>query len=192
MVKAGIGIQSKRLLLRRWKDSDLEPFAALNADPEVMRYFPTPMTRQDSDAFAQRIEENFERDDFGLWAIEVIGGPAFIGFTGLSRPSFEAHFTPAVEIGWRLARSAWGHGYATEAASASLAHGFDLAGLREVVSFTSTLNTPSQRVMQRLGMSHDPAEDFEHPRVPPGDPLRPHVLYRLTAESWYSTHKTGS
>jgi ribosomal-protein-alanine N-acetyltransferase len=121
----------------------------------------------------------FDRIGFGLWAVEVAATGEFIGFTGLSPVSFDAHFTPAIEIGWRLARHAWGHGYATEAARAAIAFGFDVADLREIVSFTSKTNLRSQRVMQRLGMTHDPADDFDHPRLALTDPLRPHVLYRL-------------
>ncbi|WP_246002004.1 GNAT family N-acetyltransferase [Allorhizocola rhizosphaerae] len=175
----GAGIQTKRLLLRGWRETDLDPFAALNADPEVMEHFPAPLSQEQSDVMVARIEQGFTRHGFGLWALEIAATGEFIGFTGLSPVSFEAHFTPAVEIGWRLARHAWGHGYATEAARAAIAFGFDIARLREIVSFTSRTNVRSQRVMQRLGMTRDPADDFEHPRLSPGGPLRPHVLYRL-------------
>jgi RimJ/RimL family protein N-acetyltransferase len=173
-------LRTERLLLRQWRDEDLEPFAELNADPETMRFFVSPQARAESDAFAERSRQQIEDEGWGLWAVEVGGGAPFIGFVGLARPSFEAHFTPAVEVGWRLARGHWGHGYATEAARAALAYGFDELALDEIVSFTSPLNEPSRRVMERLGMSHDPADDFEHPRVPAGHPLRPHVLYRLS------------
>ncbi len=155
----------------------------MNADPEVMEHFTAPLTRQQSDTMVGRIEENFDRHGFGLWAVEVLATGEFVGFTGLQPVTFEARFTPAVEVGWRLTRAAWGHGYATEAARAATAFGFDIAGLREIVSFTSETNVRSQRVMQRLGMTHDPADDFGHPRIPLGHPLRPHVLYRLRVVS---------
>ena len=174
-------LRTERLLLRQWRDDDLEPFAALNGDAETMRYFPAPLTRAESDGLARRAREQIEAEGWGLWAVEVEGGAPFVGFVGLGRPSFEAHFTPAVEVGWSLAREHWGHGYATEAGRAALRYGFDELGLAEIVSITSRLNEPSRRVMERLGMERDPADDFEHPRVPEGHPLRPHVLYRLRA-----------
>ena len=171
------------LLLRQWRDEDRAPFAALNADPEVMRYFPAALTRAQSDEFAGYCQAEIERQGWGLWAVEVRDGPSFVGFVGLDRPTFEADFMPAIEVGWRLDRPYWGHGYATEAASASLSFAFDQLDCPEVVSFTSVLNERSRRVMQRLGMTHDPADDFDHPRVTDGS-LRRHVLYRLTAERW--------
>ncbi len=175
-------LTTERLLLRRWRDADLEPFAALNADPGTMRFFPATLTREESDGYAERISRQIEEQGWGLWAVEVPGDAAFAGFVGLARPSFEAHFTPAVEVGWRLARAHWGKGYATEAGRAALAFGFAELGLEEIVSFTSPANEPSWRVMERLGMSRDPADDFEHPRLPQGHPLRPHVLYRSRAD----------
>jgi RimJ/RimL family protein N-acetyltransferase len=177
-------IRTERLVLRRWLPRDRGPFAAMNADPEVMAHFPALLSREASDALVERIEAGFDQHGFGLWAVEVRSAGAFIGFTGLAVPGFEAAFMPAVEIGWRLQRSAWGQGYATEAARAALAVAFDEIGLREVVSFTSTVNERSRAVMHRLGMAHDPADDFDHPRVPPGSTLRRHVLYRLTANRW--------
>jgi RimJ/RimL family protein N-acetyltransferase len=177
-------LTTDRLLLRQWKDSDYEPFAALNADPAVMEHFPAPMTTEASDGFVDRIRGDLDRRGFGLWALEVRDTGEFIGFTGLSVPSFEAHFTPAVEVGWRLAKGAWGNGYATEAALASLAYGFQTAGLEEIVSFTATPNLPSQRVMERIGMTHDEAGDFDHPRLEPGHRLERHVLYRITRAQW--------
>src|SRR5690242_1700060 len=170
-----------RLKLRQWRDADLAPFAALNADPEVMRYFPSTLTQQQSDEFAGYAHDTIERQGWGLWAVEVGGGPPFIGFVGLNRVSFEEHFTPAVEVGWRLARPFWGNGYATEAATAAVSFAFERLDLDEVVSFTSTTNEPSIRVMRRLGMRHDVAGDFDHPRVAEGSPLRRHILYRLGA-----------
>ena len=177
----GPELHTARLLLRRWRYADREPFAAINADPEVMRHFERPLTRTQSDALVDAIERGFAADGFGLWAVELRATGELIGFTGLARPSFDAHFTPAVEIGWRLARRAWGQGYATEAARAALEFAFGPARLAEVVSFTATENERSQAVMRRLGMSHDPAGDFEHPKLPPGHRLRPHVLFRIAA-----------
>lgn len=173
-----------RLRLRPWRDSDLEPFAALNADPQVMRWFPSTLTRRQSNDLADRIRTRMEADGFGMWAVEITGVAPFIGFVGLARVTFEAGFTPAVEIGWRLARAHWGRGYAPEAARASLAFAFDHLGLSEVVSFTAVDNHPSRRVMDKSGLLHHPAEDFEHPRVPMGHPLRRHVLYRISRDTW--------
>ncbi len=170
-------IETERLVLRRWQEKDREPFAALNADPEVMEYFPATLTRERSDALADRVAAEFDDCGFGLWAVELSG--TFIGFTGLSVPRFTAHFTPCVEIGWRLARSAWGHGYATEAARAALRHGFGELGLKEIVSFTARQNMRSQRVMERIGMTRDPEGDFDHPALAEDSPLRRHVLYRV-------------
>jgi RimJ/RimL family protein N-acetyltransferase len=177
-------LTTDRLLLRQWVDADREPFAAMNADPAVMEHFPATMTREQSDALVDRIIEGWGTHGFGLWALEVRETGRFIGFTGLSVPGFEAHFTPAVEVGWRLSKDAWGNGYATEAARASLAYGFGPAGLAEIVSFTTTTNVPSQRVMQRIGMSHDPADDFDHPRLEQGHRLQRHVLYRISRAQW--------
>jgi RimJ/RimL family protein N-acetyltransferase len=169
-------IRTDRLLLRRWTDADREPFAALNADPEVMEHFPATLTRPQSDAVVDRIEAGFAERGWGLWAVEAPEG--FVGFTGLSVPAFEADFLPAVEVGWRLARSAWARGYATEAASAALRYAFEEVHLTEVVSFTAATNTRSERVMQRLGMRR--AGEFDHPVLPQGHRLRRHVLYRIT------------
>nr|BFE37607.1 GNAT family N-acetyltransferase [Actinomadura rugatobispora] len=177
-------LSTARLLLRPWLPSDRAPFAALNADPDVMEHFPARLTPAQSDALADRIQDGFDRNGFGLWAVEITATGEFIGFTGLSVPSFTAHFTPAVEIGWRLARHAWGHGYATEAARRALAHGFQDLGLGEIVSFTTPANLRSQAVMTRIGMTRDPDGDFEHPLVPVGSPVRPGVLYRLDAATW--------
>jgi RimJ/RimL family protein N-acetyltransferase len=177
-------LRTERLLLRQWRDEDLDPFAALNADPETMRYFPAPPSRDESDALAERSRRHIEEEGWGLWAVEVVDGPSFVGFVGLARPTFDADFMPTVEVGWRLGREHWGNGYATEAGRAALAYGFEEIGVPEIVSFTARLNEPSWRVMQRLGMRHDEAGDFEHPRVPVGHPLRPHVLYRLSDADW--------
>ncbi len=185
-------LRTERLVLRQWRDEDLGPFAELNADAETMRYFPAPPSREESDALAERARRQIEAEGWGLWAVEVAGSASFIGFVGLARPSFEEHFTPAVEVGWRLAREHWGRGYATEAGRAAVSHGFEELGLDEIVSFTSRLNEPSWRVMERLGMSRDPSEDFEHPRVPLGHPLRLHVLYRLSRAAWAVSRAAGS
>jgi RimJ/RimL family protein N-acetyltransferase len=167
------------LLLRPWRDSDLPTFAALNADPRVMEFLPTVLDRVASDAMATRIRDHFARHGFGLWAVEVPGGSDFIGFVGLHIPTFETHFTPCVEIGWRLAYDHWGRGHATTAARRALDFAFAKLNCSEVVSFTVPHNVRSRRVMERLGMTHDADDDFDHPVLPAGHPLRRHVLYRL-------------
>lgn len=171
-------IRTDRLLLRRWRPEDREPFAALNADPRVTEFLGA-LSREESDALAARIEAGFEQRGYGSWAVEVRGGAAFAGFVGLSVPRFEAHFAPCVEIGWRLAAQHWGHGYATEGARAALAFGFGTLGLEEIVAFTAPRNVRSRRVMEKIGMTYDPADDFDHPLLPEGHPLRRHVLYRI-------------
>ncbi|AMB60541.1 GNAT family acetyltransferase [Microterricola viridarii] len=185
----GPRLVTERLLLRRWTPADRAPFAALNADPRVMEHFPSTLDAAASDAMIERIEQGFERAGFGLWAVERRDTGEFIGFVGLSRPGFTAHFTspehPAVEVGWRLAADAWGNGYASEAASAALAFGFEQLGLGEIVSFTALGNLRSRKVMERIGMTHDPADDFDHPALPRTDRLSRHVLYRARPrESW--------
>ena len=145
-----------------------------------MEFFPSTLTREQSDEFADRIEAHFEEHEFGLWAVEVRDDADFIGYVGLSTPSFDAHFMPAVEVGWHLARAYWGSGFALEAARAAIADGFERIGLAEIVSFTSPLNVRSIRVMERLGMTRNPADDFDHPRLPQGHRLRRHVLYRIS------------
>lgn len=172
------GSMGDAIRLRAWRDSDREPFAALNADPEVMEHFPAPLSREQSDAMVDRIAAHHTEHGYGLWALEVDG--RFAGFVGLSMATFEAPFTPAVEIGWRLARWSWGRGAASTGARRVLraAPGF---GIEEVLSFTATSNVRSAAVMERIGMVRDPDGDFEHPRVPEGSPLRPHVLYRWRA-----------
>jgi RimJ/RimL family protein N-acetyltransferase len=172
-------LRTERLIMRRWRDEDREPFAALTADPEVMEHFPALLSRTEADEFVDERVAEFEERGWGLWALEVAESGAFIGYTGLAVPSFEAHFMPAVEIGWRMARGAWGHGYATEAARAALAFGFGELGLEEIVSFTAVGNARSRAVMERIGMHHDAAGDFDHPRLPEGHRLSRHVLYRL-------------
>ena len=172
-------LPTARLLLRAWRDADRPALAALNADPAVMEFFPGVLDRVGSNAMADRIAAHWAERGFGLWAVEVPGAAPFIGYVGLSVPRFEAAFTPCVEIGWRLAAAHWGRGYATEAARAALAFGFGELGLAEIVSFTVPANARSRAVMERLGMRRDPAGDFDHPLLPPGHPLRRHVLYRL-------------
>jgi ribosomal-protein-alanine N-acetyltransferase len=174
-------IETDRLLLRRWQPSDREPFAAMNHDPQVMQYFPALLTPMESDHLIDRAEDHFEQHGFGPWAAELRGSHEFIGFIGLSIPNFEAPFMPAVEIGWRLASAHWGMGLATEGAKAAMRHGFAFLKLPGLVSFTVPANTRSRRVMEKLGMTHDPVDDFEHPNLPEGHPLRRHVLYRLAA-----------
>jgi RimJ/RimL family protein N-acetyltransferase len=168
-----------RLLLRHWREEDREPWAALGADPEVMRHFPAMLSRAESDAFVDGVGAQLEQRGWGLWAVEERSSGRFLGFTGLNVPRFEAHFTPAIEIGWRLRRDAWGSGFATEAARGALTVAFEDLELPEVVSFTATGNERSQAVMRRIGMTHDPAEDFDHPALAEDSPLRRHVLYRL-------------
>ena len=177
-------IQTERLILRGWRVADLVPFAAMNADPEVMEHFPSLLSREDSDAFVGRQVDGWAANGFGLWVVERSADGAFLGFTGLARPRFDAPFMPAVEVGWRFARAAWGQGYATEAARAAVAHGFEVVGLDQIVSFTSPANVRSWRVMERIGMAHDAADDFDHPRLPEGHPLRRHLLYRLRRADW--------
>jgi RimJ/RimL family protein N-acetyltransferase len=171
-------ITTARLLLRQWRESDREPFARMNADPRVMEFYPARLSRAESDAAADRIAAHFERRGFGLFAAELLGNGAFAGYIGLSVPGFEAHFTPCVEIGWRLAAEYWGQGLATEGAAAALSYGFEALKLDEIVSFTVPANVRSRRVMEKNGMRYDAAGDFDHPNLPEGHPLRRHVLYR--------------
>ncbi len=172
-------VETERLLLREWRAEDFDPFARMCADPRVMEFFPATLTLEETAAAMQRGRAHWERYGFGWWAAELKETGAFIGFIGLAVPAFEAHFTPCVEIGWRLAAEYWGHGLATEGARASLRYGFETLGLAEIVSFTTMRNVRSRRVMEKIGMSHDPADDFDHPRIPEGHPLRRHVLYRI-------------
>jgi RimJ/RimL family protein N-acetyltransferase len=172
-------LTTERLLLRQWREADREPFAALNADPAVMEHFPRTLTRHEADALIDRHQERLIAGEPGLFAVEVRETGAFIGFIGLAVPAFETAFTPCVEVGWRLARGAWGHGYASEGGRAALDHGFSTLKLPEIVSFTWEGNLRSRAVMERIGMVRDRAGDFEHPNLEPGHRLRPHVLYRV-------------
>ena len=151
----------------------------MNADPRVMGFLPRPLSLQQSDSFVDQIEAGFEQNGFGLYATELIADGSFVGYIGLAAPGFPAHFTPCVEIGWRLAAAHWGRGLATEGGQAIVQHAFGDLGLKELVSFTVPANIRSRRVMEKLGMTHNPAEDFDHPGLPEGHPLRRHVLYRL-------------
>ncbi|MFZ5442645.1 MAG: GNAT family N-acetyltransferase [Myxococcota bacterium] len=169
-------LRTARLVLREWRDDDLAPFAALNGDPEVMRHFPSTLERAESDALAARLGALVAQQGWGLWAVEHEG--AFVGFIGLSRPRFTAPFTPCIELGWRLARHAQGRGLATEGARAALGFALEHLPGERLVSFTVPQNTASRRVMEKLGLTHEPADDFEHPLLPEGHPLRRHVLYR--------------
>jgi ribosomal-protein-alanine N-acetyltransferase len=183
-MRRGPTIATPRLILRRWVKEDLRPFVALNADPAVMEHFPTTIDEAETAILIARFELTFEEHGFGIWAVEIAWARTLIGFCGLLPVEFDAPFTPAVEIGWRFAHASWGNGYATEAAEAAMTHGFDVSGLDEIVSFTVPANVRSRRVMERLGMRRDPNGDFDHPRLPNGDPLRPHVLYRMSAAEW--------
>jgi RimJ/RimL family protein N-acetyltransferase len=174
-------LQTKRLRLRSWRDADREIFARLNADAKVMQYFLRPLTRDESNELATRIQAHIDQHGWGLWAVEAEGVAPFVGYVGLAVPRFNAHFTPCVEIGWRLASEFWGFGYATEAAQAALAFGFRELDLGEIVSFTTETNAPSRRVMERIGMTRNPDDDFDHPGLPVDHRLRRHVLYRKSA-----------
>lgn len=188
-MESGPTIQTERLVLRRWRGQDLDEFAALNADPDVMEHFPGVLTPEESDLMLRRFDRHFEEFGYGLWAVETTVVPRLIGFCGLAVPTFRTHFTPAVEIGWRFARDEWGNGYATEAARASLDFGFAEAGLDEILSWTIPANERSQKVMTRLGMTRAPDLDFDHPRLRHDDRLRRHVVYRITREEWGTASK---
>ena len=166
----------RHVILRQWKESDLEPYAQMNADPEVMRFFPKPLMREESAVALARHRARIEERGWGLWAVDVDG--VFGGFTGLAEPKFTAHFTPCVEIGWRLRRAFWGQGIAFAAAQEAMKYAFSELKLSELVSFTAVINLRSRRLMERLGFSHDPREDFDHPDIAEGHALRRHVLYR--------------
>jgi len=188
LISAPVTLKTERLILRPWKQEDLEPFAALNADPRVMEYFPALLSRKESDERVRCWQAKIEARGWGPWAVSVPGVSDFIGFIGLNDVDFKVHFTPAIEIGWRLAHDYWGKGYAIEGARACLKYAFETLGLKEVVSFTAVSNQRSRRVMERIGMHHDPKDDFDHSKLPEGHALRRHVLYRLTAEEWNMKH----
>lgn len=179
-----VTIHTKRLILRPWKEEDWEPFARMNADPRVMEYFPSTLSRQESDTLAKRLSDYVVENGWGLWAVSIPDVAEFIGFIGLSKPSFDAHFTPAIEVGWRLAYEYWGKGYATEGALAALQYGFEALQLKEIVSFTAQMNDRSRNVMKKIGMHHDPVDDFDHPRLSKEHLLCRHVLYRIKMNEW--------
>ncbi len=172
-----IYFETPRLRFRDWREADLDPFSLLNADKEVMKYFPKTLSTEETKEFYKSIESEFKECGFGLYAVEVKGNDDFIGFVGFHRATFEANFTPCIEIGWRLKKDAWGYGYATEGASACLQYGFNTLGLEEVYSFTADINEPSKRVMTKIGMSY--IKTFHHPRVEKNNPLSKHVLYHV-------------
>ncbi len=172
-------LQTDRLLLRRWRDADRLPFQAMNADPRVMEFMPSLLSPDESDALVDRAQAHFDRHGYGPFAAELLENHSFIGFIGLSIPNFDVPFMPAVEVGWRLAFEYWGHGLATEGARAAVHYAFGELGLDSLVSFTVPENLRSRRVMEKIGMTHDPCDDFDHPRLSEGHPLRRHVLYRL-------------
>jgi RimJ/RimL family protein N-acetyltransferase len=177
-------MRTERLLMRRWRADDLAPFADLNADPIVKEHFPETLSRAESDVLARRIEQGFDVQGYGLWALELPGEAPFIGFTGLMQVRPDVAFAPAVEVGWRLARPFWGRGLASEAARTALSFAFEELDLRQLVAYTHAGNLRSRRVMERLGMARDPADDFAHPALASEHRLSAHVVYRIGAERW--------
>ncbi|MCX5481445.1 GNAT family N-acetyltransferase [Kaistia geumhonensis] len=175
--------ETDRLILRPWEARDLEPFAALNADPEVMRFFPARFTREETAAYIERVAAMADTG-FGFQAVEEKASGDLVGVVGMAPVKPEYPSAPAVEVGWRLAKNHWGKGYAQEAARGWLAYGFGTLALTEIVAFTYVNNIPSRRVMERLGMTYDASGDFEHPGLAEGHPLRPHELYRLKTEDF--------
>lgn len=184
-------IKTERLILRPWKEEDFEPFAQLNADPEVMEFFPSILSKAESDQMARHMKTKIEERGWGWWAVSVPEIAEFIGFIGLNdleQSTFSTHFVPNVEVGWRLASDYWGHGYATEGAWACLKYGFEMLNLKEIVSFTTVQNMRSRKVMERLGLHRDPKDDFDHPKLPEGHKLKKHVLYRISRNEWQNSH----
>jgi RimJ/RimL family protein N-acetyltransferase len=175
-------IETDRLILRRWRPSDVDPFLSLNADPHVMEFFRATLTRPETEAMILEIEKRMDQQGAGLWATELKENKQFIGFIGLNVPGYALPFSPCVEIGWRLAFDYWHRGYAQEGARAALAFGFEKLRLREIVSFTTPNNLRSRRVMEAIGMTYDPQGDFDHPQMPESHPLRRHVLYRKACD----------
>lgn len=182
-------IKTERLILRPWQESDFEPFARMNADHRVRKYFPSVLTEEESNALAEKIILKIQDQGWGFWAVSAPGIADFIGFIGLAVVEFKAPFTPAVEIGWRLAHEFWGQGYATEGALAALNYGFEILDLKEIVSFTTEKNLPSRKVMEKIGMHRDSQDDFDHPNLFEGHVLRRHVLYRLSINEWSTYRK---
>ncbi|MBX9770450.1 MAG: GNAT family N-acetyltransferase [Candidatus Obscuribacterales bacterium] len=177
-------LETERLFLRHWQESDVEPFCAITSDPEVRRYYPNVLSASETKTLVVRIKAHFEKENFGLWSVELKSTGEFIGYTGLQKPTIEAHFMPCVEIGWTIAKKHWGNGYAPEAAAKALEDGFTRIGLDEIVSFTTVSNDKSIRVMEKLGMTRNPKDDYSHPLLPQGHPLKPHVLFRLSKSEW--------
>lgn len=180
-------IKTDRLLLRPWREEDFDPFAQLNGDTRVMEYFPSVLATEESDQMAKRMEAKIRERGWGFWAVSVQGVAEFIGFIGLNnveKTTLDVPFAPTVEIGWRIAFEHWGKGYATEGAKAALKYGFETLNLPEIVSFTAVQNKRSRRIMEKIGMHYDPKDDFEHPKLPEGNWLRKHVLYRMNQNDW--------
>lgn len=175
-------MKTQRLVLRQWQPEDAGPFAAINACPQVMQHYPAKLSRDESDKVHERILQHFTDHGFGLWAVEIPNVAPFIGFVGLHHVRYETPFTPCVEIGWRLSAEHWNKGYATEAAVAAMDYG--IQRYDEIVSFTAPENKTSQRVMQKLGMTRNPNDDFDHPLLPKCHRLCRHVLYRMSPERW--------
>jgi RimJ/RimL family protein N-acetyltransferase len=181
--------ETERLFLREWQDKDFEPFFALNQDVDVMRYFPNVFSHQETVDLVTKIKNKFRAHDFGFYSCELKNTGQFIGSIGLNVPDFSAHFTPCVEVGWRVAKEFWGQGLAVEASQKCLEIGFNQFGLDEIVSFTAKINTNSQRVMQKLGMTNNEAEDFHHPKLDHNHSLALHVLYRMPKSLWLSKNQ---
>jgi RimJ/RimL family protein N-acetyltransferase len=177
-------LRSRRLILRRWRESDFLPFARMNADSQVMEFMLGRMTTEETRQSVEAMERHFEAHGFGRWAVEIADAKEFIGFVGISIPPYRLPFSPCAEIAWRVCAAEWGKGYAPEAAKEALRDGFERVGLEEIVSFTTCINLKSRRVMEKLGMRYYPDEDFDHPVVPEGHSLRRHVLYRLGKADW--------
>jgi RimJ/RimL family protein N-acetyltransferase len=177
-------MRTKRLVLRHWRNSDRQPFARMNADARVMEFMPSVLSEEQSHSLADRIEAHFREHGFGLYAADLESGGRFIGYIGLSVPTFQTAFTPCVEIGWRLSREYWGQGLATEGAREIVRYAFEELNLQELVSFTVPANCRSLRVMKKIGMTYDPQEDFDHPQLPVGHSLSRHVLYRISYSRW--------
>ncbi|HEX4858423.1 MAG TPA: GNAT family N-acetyltransferase [Usitatibacteraceae bacterium] len=186
---APVELRTERLLLRQWKDSDADAWAAMNADPEVRKYFPKVNTREESQGEMDRIRAGIAQRGWGMWAVEVPGVSPFIGFVGLNPPGFPAPWQPGVETGWRLAREAWGKGYATEGAEASLYFAFEYLRLPEVLALSVVPNKPSHAVMERIGMKRWHGMEFDHPRTPTDWPLRNHIVHRIRATEWHQLRK---
>ncbi len=172
-------LETKRLILRQWKKEDLECFAKLNADKRVMEFFPSTLSEKESNSLSETIQKELQEKKYGLWAVEAKNCAPFIGCIGLHYQDFSAHFTPCIEIGWRLLFDYWKKGYAFEAASKVLEYGFNVLNLNEIVAFTAEKNTRSRKLMEKLNMTYNPKDDFHHPKLPKNHILQPHVLYRL-------------